>query len=266
MREPALKVALIGLGAIGERLVKTLAASGAGIEVLGALVARPEKTRDAACRLFGDLEALLAASPDLVIECAHQQVLKALGPRVLESGIGVVASSVGALADEAVHEALQRAARDGASQLFIPAGALAGVDALAAARQAGLERVRYQRRAPPPTWVKSGAMSAAHAAGLLEPYTVFEGTAREAAKRYPKNANVAATIAIAGIGFERTRVVLVADPSVASNLHSIEAEGEFGRFHTEMSARPISTASTSSKIVAGSLAHAVISRLARITV
>lgn len=261
-----MKIALIGLGAIGQALVKCLAASGAGVQVLGALVARPEKRRDAACPVFGRLEELLEAEPDLVIECARQQVLQELGPRVLVSGRSLLATSAGALAEPSTHNVLSEAAREGGSQLFIPACALAGIDALAAARQTGLTSVRYQRRAPPSTWVKSGAMSAADAAGLRELYTVFEGTAREAAKRYPKNANVAATIAIAGVGFERTRVTLLADPSATSNVHAIEAEGEFGRFYAEISALPVSPGSTSSAIVAGSLAHAVISRIARITV
>lgn len=261
-----MKVAMIGLGAIGQAFVRCLSASGASVQVLGALVARPQEKRDSACPIFTDLETLLETGPDLVVECARQPVLRDLGPRVLASSRSLLATSAGALAEASTHDALAAAARAGSSQLFIPAGALAGIDALAAAMQVGLSSVRYQRRAPPSTWVTSGAMSAADAAGLRAPHAVFEGAARDAAMRYPKNANVAATIALAGIGFERTRVTLLADPSATFNVHSIEAEGAFGRFHSEISARPLSPGSTSSGIVAGSLAHAVISRVARITV
>lgn len=261
-----MKVAMIGLGAIGQAFVKCLTASGASVRVLGALVARPGEKRDSPCPIFADLETLLQTGPDLVIECARQSVLRDLGPRVLASGRSLLATSAGALAEPSTHDALRDAARAGSSQLFIPAGALAGIDALAAAMQIGLTSVRYQRRAPPSTWVKSGAMSATDLAGLRAPHTVFEGTAREAATRYPKNANVAATIALAGVGFERTRVTLLADPAATLNVHSIEAEGAFGRFYTEISAQPLSPSSTSSGIVAGSLTHAVISRVARIAV
>lgn len=261
-----MKVAMIGLGAIGQAFLKCLSASAAGVQVMGALVAQHEKRRDATCPIFANLDALLATGPDLVIECARQPVLRDLGPRVLASGKCLLVTSVGALAEPSTQNMIVEAARTGGAQLFIPAGALAGIDALAAATQIGVNHVRYQRRAPPSTWVKSGAINTGDLVGLQAPRPVFEGSAREAAIRYPKNANVAATIALAGIGFDRTHVTLLADPSVTCNVHSIEAEGAFGRFHAEIAAHPISADSTSSGIVAGSLAHAVVSRVARIAV
>jgi aspartate dehydrogenase len=100
---------------------------------------------------------------------------------------------------------------------------------------------------------------------LLGPHVVFEGNAREAAQRYPKNANVAATIALAGIGFEATRVRLLADPAAGSNVHVLEAQGAFGRLAAEASATPL-PGSTSSAIVAGSLVRAVLSHAERIVV
>lgn len=260
-----MKIALIGLGAVGQALVTFLAASGAGVQVLGALVSQQKKEPGAVFPTFGRLEALLETGPDLVVECARQHVLKELGPRVLEGGVNLLAASAGALADASTEAVMRQAALSGLAQLFIPAGAIAGIDALAAARQAGLSKVNYIRRAPPSTWVKSGALDAAKAATLREPLVVFEGSAREAATRYPKNANVTATIALAGVGFERTRVILLADPAANSNVHLLEAQGAFGRFSTEMMAQPIA-GSTSSSIVAGSLAHAVLARASCITV
>lgn len=261
-----LDVALIGLGAIGQALLKCLAATDAGVRVLGAIVSQPDKAREATCPLFASLDVLLAAGPDLVVECARHTALRELGPRVLARGGSLLAASAGALAESGTHDTLMAAARAGGGRLFIPAGALAGVDALAAARYVGLDRVEYQRRAPPSTWARSGAMSAADAASLSVPRIVYEGTAREAALRCPRNANVAATIALAGIGFDRTRVTLLADPSSTGNVHSVRAEGAFGRFHADISARPVSPGSTSSPIVAGSLARAIHSRISRIAV
>ena len=258
-----MKIAFIGLGAIGRETMRCLAASESRVRVLGALVAHPDRERQ--CATFSTVQQLLDAKPDLVVECARQHVLREVGVPILAGGVSLVIASVGALADESTFEALRNAAEAGGAQIFVPAGAMAGIDALAAARHAGLTTVRYTRRAPPSTWVKSGTLSEDDASRIERSHTLYEGTAREAAKRYPKNANVAATIALAGIGFERTAITLIADRSATSNVHVLEAEGEFGRFVTEITARPIA-GSTSSAIVAGSLARGVLSHTERVSV
>lgn len=258
-----MKIAFVGVGAIGRETLRCLAASADRIEVVGALVAHPG--RDRPYPAFSSVQQLLEAKPDLVVECARQHVLREVGVPILGAGVSLVVASVGALADENTHDALKNAAEAGGAQIFVPAGALAGIDALAAARHAGLASVRYTRRAQPSTWVKSGALSEDDAKRIAGPHALFQGTAREAAQRYPKNANVAATIALAGIGFERTTVTLLADPSATSNVHVLEAQGDFGRFSAEISARPIA-GSTSSAIVAGSLARAVLSHTERLSV
>lgn len=259
-----MRIALIGLGAIGQGLLDCLA-SAPRIEIAGALVAHPERRSKAACCIFASLDELLAARPTLVVECASQRSLREHGPKVLAAGCDLLASSVGALANEATLATLGSAARQADTQLFVPSGALAGIDALAAARHVGLAAVRYERRAPPATWIRSGALSADKSAATA-PFEVFAGSAREAALRFPKNANVAATIALAGVGFDATRVVLIADPSHAGNTHSIHAQGAFGEFHARICATTLSAASTSSRIVAGSLARAVLSHVERIVV
>ena len=258
-----MRIAFVGLGAVGQAVLRRLAGYEASIEVAGALVADGERKRP--CATFETLDALLRADPELVVECARQHVLESVGPRVLSSGVNMVICSVGALASEGTHDALRCAAMSGDAQVFVPAGALAGMDALAAARHVGIDAVRYTRRAPPSTWAKSGAMAEAQASALVSVHVVFDGSAREAAQRYPKNANVAATLALAGIGFDRTRVRLLADPAATSNVHIIEAEGAFGRLTTEISATPIA-GSTSSGIVAGSLVRAMLSHVDRIAI
>ncbi len=260
-----LRIAFLGLGAIGSEVMRRVSAWAADVEVVGALVLEPGRERAVKCPLFATVDEMLAARPDLVVECARQRALETLGPKVLESGASLIAASVGALAADGVLDALNKAAKAGRSQLFIPAGALAGIDALAAAKHSGVSRVTYIRRASPSTWVKSGALSAEIAQSLGEARTIFEGSAREAAVRYPKNANVAATVALAGLGFDRTGVTLIADPAASANVHTIVAEGEFGSLRTELSARAL-PGSTSSAIVAGSLVRAILSRTERIAV
>lgn len=261
-----MRIALIGLGAIGQELLGCLSRSGENLVIVGALVAHPAKHVNTPCPIFGELEPLLAARPELVVECARQAALHAYGTRVLAAGIDLLVASVGALADERLLDACTQAAVQGRSRMLLPAGALVGIDALAAARQVGLERVVYTRRAPPATWIRSGALSEEEAARHAAAFEIYAGNAREAALKYPKNANVAATIALAGLGFERTEVVLIADPAATGNTHAIRAQGGFGELHSEIRARTISAATTSSKIVAGSLARAVLARSARIAV
>jgi aspartate dehydrogenase len=257
------KIAFVGLGAIGQEVLQRLATGAVRVTVMGALVADRERARP--CATFGSLDALLDSGCDLVVECARQHLLAEVGPRILASGRNMLVCSVGALAGEGTYEALKRAAEIAGTRMFIPAGALAGIDGLAAARHVGIDTVLYMRRASPATWVKSGALEAAVADSLDRPRVIFEGNAREAAQRYPKNANVTATVALAGIGFEATRVVLLADPAATSNVHVIEAKGAFGRLAAEISAAPI-PGSTSSAIVAGSLVRAVLSHIDRIVV
>ncbi|MGH8618918.1 MAG: aspartate dehydrogenase [Burkholderiales bacterium] len=261
-----MKIGLLGFGAIGREVLDYLKAAGADITVTGALVTDPAKHTGAACPIVADPAAFLAGGPELVIECASQQAFAALVPQLLAAGKHVVAGSVGALADPVVQAAVEAASRAGGGRLYIPAGALAGIDALAAAKPVGISTVRYTRRAPPATWANHEAARGMDLSTLTGPCEVFAGTAREAARRFPKNANVAAIIALAGIGFEKTEVRILADPAIATNVHVIDAEGRFGRLHTELSATRISATTTSSRVVAGSLARGVLHHTERIAV
>ncbi|HEV7820828.1 MAG TPA: aspartate dehydrogenase, partial [Burkholderiales bacterium] len=255
----------IGFGAIGSALHAHLQTAKADVKLVTVLVTDVTKHAPAAWQITTDPAAFLATGPDLIVECAGQRAFAVHVPNMLAAGYDVIAASAGALADEALHRAVNAAAQAGGAQLFVPAGALAGIDALAGAMHAGLTAVRYARTAPPATWVKAGVLSEAAARALTDPVTVFDGNAREAAQRFPKNANVAATLALAGIGFERTRVELIADPAATGNTHAIEAHGAFGTLRSSLSTTVIPGTSTS-RIVPGSLAQAVVSRAARIVV
>ena len=104
------------------------------------------------------------------------------------------------------------------------------MDAIAAMRMGGLETVRYRSRKPPVAWRGTPAEKVVDLATLAKPAVLYRGNARQAALLYPQNANVAATVALAGLGFERTEVELVADPAAPGNVHEIEATGTAGRF------------------------------------
>jgi aspartate dehydrogenase len=116
--------------------------------------------------------------------------------------------------------------------IWIPSGAIAGIDGLLAARTAGLQRVTYTSIKPPLAW--KGTPGERLVAGLADKVTFFEGSARQAAMQYPQNVNVGATVSLAGLGLDRTQVRLVSDPEASGPLGIIDAEGAFGTFRFEV--------------------------------
>ncbi|HVR54655.1 MAG TPA: aspartate dehydrogenase, partial [Pseudorhodoferax sp.] len=150
--------------------------------------------------------------------------------------------SVGALGDAALRAEIEEAARAGGGRPLVASGAIGGLDALRAARAsgaAGLHSVRYTGRKPPLAWAGTPAEARCDLAAVREPTVVFEGHAAEAARAFPKNANVTAAVALAGIGFERTAVTLVADPGVTANVHELQATGAFGSLSLQLANAPL---------------------------
>jgi len=164
-----------------------------------------------------------------------------------------VPASVGALVDEPYRMSLIRAAGKRSRQIRIPSGAMTGIDGLAAARLAGLDSVLYRGTMPAHALRNFEARTP-----ILRKTLVFQGSANEAVSRFPKNANLTGTIALAGIGFEATRVELYIDPDTEANIHELMASGAFGEFHVRVSGHRISETSPSSRIVPGSLVQAAL--------
>ncbi len=187
---------------------------------------------------------------DVVVEVAGHGALIQYGEAALKQGSDLVIASIGALADDVLWQKLQKAASH--SKILLPAGAVAGIDALAAARVGGLDSVRYVSRKPP------GSLSVTLRSDRET--LVFEGNARDAALKFPKNANVAATIALAGIGFEATEVKIIADPTIEQNIHILEADGAFGNFSMRIAGRPLPGNPKSSSLTAMSLLRCIRNR------
>jgi aspartate dehydrogenase len=223
---------IIGMGAIGTSLCSVLERElEAPLERVVVLV-RPTKlaaTKQATARLTPKLaarlsvvttvDALLATKPELVVECAGHAALAAYGSPILEAGIDLLVVSSGALTDDALTNRLTAAARAGRARLSVSSGAVGGIDIVTAARLSGITSLTYTSRKPPAAWRGSPAEARVDLASLCEATTFYEGTAREAARDYPKNANVAATLALAGPGLDQTRVRLIADPESPGNVH-----------------------------------------------
>lgn len=241
-RAPADRVAVIGFGAIGRRLVAALRRELADTDRLSVLVRRADasvREAIAPCTVHERLDQLIAWKPTLVVESATQEAVKACVPQLLGAGIDVILVSVGALADPTLRREVEAASQVGGGRLEWVSGALGGLDTLRSARGAGLERVEYIGRKPPAAWMGSVAEKRYPLASLTAPTTIFRGSAGEAATLFPKNANVAATIALEGAGFNATEVELIADPLVRHNVHTVRARGPFGTLLVEIECVPL---------------------------
>lgn len=262
----ALRVALIGCGAIGTSVLELLKGDTA-LAVVAIVV--PEEGVAAAQRLVPGVPVasrVPASGIDLVVETAGHAAIEEHVLPALARGTPCIVASVGALSAAGLAERLEAAATAGRTQVQLIAGAIGAIDALAAARIGGLDSVRYTGRKPPQAWKGTPAEQGRDLDALAEETVIFEGSAREAAQRYPKNANVAATVSLAGLGLDRTMVRLIADPAIADNVHTVEAEGAFGSFELTMRNKPLAANPKTSALTVYSAVRALRNRAAALAI
>jgi len=254
-------IAMIGCGAIGEAVAGYLAGED-NIEIGVVIVNRGRESR--ARDVFGaDVEIAtgfddVTTPVDLAVDCAGHPALRQHGEAVLSRGINLISVSSGALADAGLYGRLAAAAKSGGAQLRVVSGAIGALDALSAAGVGTLTQVTYRGRKPPQGWRGSPAEAKLDLDALSEPIVHFSGSARNAALEYPKNANVAASIALAGIGFDETSVELIADPGVTGNVHEIVAEGDFGRYEFRIEGESLPDNPRSSALTAMSVVREIL--------
>lgn len=192
----------------------------------------------------------LVKIPDLAVEMSGQNGLKEHAVKILQKNIPLGIISVGAFTDEKFAVLLADTAEANGVKIHILAGAVAGIDGINAASLAGLSEVIYQGRKHPSSWQGSHADKLIDYNNLIEPTVFFTGTAREAAALFPDNSNVAATIALAGIGLDKTTVELIADPTLEHNIHHIMAAGVFGKLEISMTGLPLAENPKTSSLAA----------------
>jgi aspartate dehydrogenase len=228
-----LKVGLAGLGAVGLGVARRLEAGIPGL-VLAAVAARDhEKARrnlpDAGTRIPIMAAEALAQATDIVVEGLPPELFRAVAVSVIDAGKIFMPLSVGQLLEN--WDLVERTKTTGA-RILVPTGALLGLDAVRAAAEGTIRSVTMITRKPPnglegaPYLVERGISLK----DLKEPCKIFDGTAREGARGFPANVNVAAALSLAGIGPDKTRLEIWADPALDRNTHRIEVDADTARF------------------------------------
>jgi aspartate dehydrogenase len=182
---------------------------------------------------------------DIIVEAAAQEAVEEHGPRILSANRDLLVLSVGAFADDGLLTSLKKIH---GGKLIISTGAVGGIDLLrAAALSRGLETVRLTTTKPPIALLdadQSGRALEAQRSG--QPVTVFEGSARDVATRFPASTNVAATIGLSTLGMDRVDVRLIADPTVIVVVHRLQASGPIGAYDISIENHPSENPRTSS--------------------
>jgi aspartate dehydrogenase len=224
-----LRVGMIGLGSIGQDLVR-LAREKAPekIEFVGAIVKDLQKS-GRMLPVTGSVDELMKHEPDVFLEVAGHDGLRSHGIQVLNNGLDLYFLAVGSLADPEFEAEFRAAAAASNGQARVVSGAIGALDAISGAAIGGLDRVQHTVRKHPQT-----LLGPEEGASITEPKEVFRGNAREAALAYPESVNVTAAVSFAGIGLDRTEVVVMVDPAVNRNVHTVEAEGTFGSLRFEI--------------------------------
>ena len=239
---PDLKLAIAGLGAIGLKVARTVDAGGIPGMTLAAVAARDaDKARRnmAGFRSLPPLVPLadLAGLADVVVECLPSALFAQVAEPAVEAGRIFMPLSVGALLD---HMHLVERAKATGACILVPTGALVGLDAVRAVAEGTIEKVTITTRKPPAGLAGAPLLAAngISVENLKEPLLVFEGSAREAIKGFPANVNVAVALALAGIGPDKTRVAIWADPTVTRNTHTIEVVSDTSNFTLTIAGLP----------------------------
>jgi len=216
------KLALIGCGAIASEIVEAVNQSVIEAEITAFMDLAPEKCRRLqqlapGALITRNIEELLETEPDLVVEAASQEAVRQYALRVVEAGVDLVVLSAGALLDRGLLEKLDQEAGQRGVHVYVPTGALAGLDAVRALRRAGIQKLLLRTVKPPESLgVK-----------VNEPRVLYRGPASEAVRLYPFNVNVAAALSLAA-GME-AEVEIVADPGVERNTHIVIVESKASR-------------------------------------
>lgn len=238
-------IGILGFGTIGHELTTAVRDGTVSVSAVRIFDRHPdrveafvEQTETGKISVVREFDRLLDA--DLVVEAAGQGAVRKYAVDILRANCDLVVLSVGALADRSLRERVIEAAEETGRTVFVPSGAIAGLDAIKAAGNGEIESVSLTTTKPP-EGIEGAPYLDSHGIDVhdsTEPTVVFEGTAAEAAEGFPSNINVALALGLAGIGPDRTTVRIIADPEQQQNIHRITVTGAMGEIETTVRNSP----------------------------
>ncbi len=231
-----MRVAIIGGGTIATLFIDHIRRGDLGDAQVVAVVGRNDASRgkpladEHGIAYVTTLDELLAQSPEVVVEAASHEAVREFGEALLNKGIALIVLSGGALCDDTLRANLEAAANKTGALLYVPSGGIGALDALKAAALSGMDSVTISVAKPPVAWkgIPYVEQLGVDLAGMKHAHVLFDGTAREGVPHFPANVNIAAVLSLSGIGFDRTRLKVIADPALTFNTHHIEMRGKTG--------------------------------------
>lgn len=187
-------------------------------------------------KIASSFEDFLAEDVDVVIEAASQGAVKEYVVAILERGCDVIVMSSGALLDGVLLDKLDKIFKRTNKRVYVPSGAVCGLDGVKSASVGRIDEIVLTTRKPPQALkgVEYLMKRQLDLDSITKSQVLYEGSAKEAVKLFPKNVNVCAALSLAGIGAKRTKIIIILDPSLKSNVHEIDVRGEFGELHTKV--------------------------------
>ncbi len=235
-------IGLIGFGEIGRQITTALSENQLANYRLGAVMTRriPQAELPVGCVWTKNLEDFLDNDLDIVVEAASVEAVESYADTILAAGLDLMILSVAALADVNFETRLRTVMDTATGRIYIPSGAIGGLDAVSSAMTGGVSRVILTQRKPPASLLSPEEASTVKSARLLS-----EGTAREAALKFPKNSNIAAALGLAGPGMDKVIVRVIVDPEVSQNTLELEVDGAFGHMQIRQENVPAGNMRTS---------------------
>jgi len=236
------RIGLIGFGAIGQEVYKKISKKiVTGYEIVGIFandINSKNILKKIKCKSFEDL---LKKKPNIIIEAASVVACKDYAEKILKNNIDFICLSVCSFADKNFFKRIFSLTKKIKNKVYIPTGAIAGLDAISSSSfSKELKYVKLIQRKPP-----KALLSASKSKKIKKEVILLTSTARKICKQFPKNSNIAATISICGIGFDKTKVVVIADPKIRKNIAEVEAFGKFGKLKVILENNPSSNPRTS---------------------
>lgn len=264
------RIALIGFGAIGQSVARFIRQNRSeNLRLVSVLTREPQRLPARVVEESGSVftdswEDLASQCPNVLVEAAGVEAVRSFAAEALSCRMDLVVSSVGALVDDQLLLRLKRTASEHGQRLFVPSGAIGGLDALSAASLVGLNTVSHTIRKPPRALLDPEQVARVESHGF--PLLLFEGPARESVVQFPENTNVTAAVSLAGLGFDDTIVRVIADPDISRNTHEIVAQGMFGRLAVNVENEPSPSNPKTSQLAAASIARLLLDRASALTI